>query len=91
MDHAFNILEMSHSGLVLSMLLYCGGQLRKLETLTSMCTIIKMWWAGCLADQAESTDRLRKGRSAAASSGCHGEGGGAVCGETAMLSKVRGD
>lgn len=43
-----------------------------------------------MADPTNRDDRWRKGRRAAALFGCHGEGGGEVCGETAIVSKVKG-
>lgn len=44
---------------------------------------------GVLADPADYTDIRREGSSDAASSGCHGEGGGEVCEETAIIGKVK--
>lgn len=64
-----------------------GGQLRKLRHLSVPSS--KRDGLVVLADPVDSRDRRREGRSAAASSGCHGEGGGEVRGETAIVSKAK--
>lgn len=67
------------------------GQLGKLETAASICTVMKTRWAGRAGRSRRWHSRWRKGRSAAASSGCYGENGGEMRGDRAAVSKVKGD
>lgn len=67
------------------------GQLGKLETAASICTVMKTRWAGRAGRSRRWHSRWRKGSSAAASSGCYGENGGEMRGDRAAVSKVKGD
>lgn len=40
----------------------CARQLGKLETAASICTIIKMWWAGCAGRSSRWHKQMEKGQ-----------------------------